>query len=225
MGQKSQYPQKFSKSDIRSFGKIGSKTKLTSEAEFNKQLKNKAEQLRQSKASSGVLPNIMDRINAGDIFDKIEKNCPVYVSDNKVNELGEAQITDKLAIVGADVKSLYPSLKNVEIARLARHAILESKISFENIDYKRALRYLYIVGGKDLLAKRNLSRISPKWLGDRGDLITVGGSKSKGDASWKDTNKDIFDSEKLRIMATVIEIAVTVVMSTHVYNFCGRIFL
>ena len=38
-------------------------------------------------------------------------------------------------------------------------------------------------------------------------------------------NTDIFESEKLRIMATVIEIAVTVVMTTHVYDFCGKIFL
>ena len=85
------------------------------------------------------------------------------------------QKVGNLAIVGADVWSLFPSLKSVESARLAIKAIPSSKVEFENIDCHRDLQYLFIVGGQKLLNKAGLGRLSPKWKGDRVDLVTVGG--------------------------------------------------
>ena len=54
---------------------------------------------------------------------------------------------------------------------------------------------------------------------------SLGGEKSKKDSSWRDTKKEIFESEKRCIVATVMEISITVVMSTHIYNFCGNLYL
>ena len=98
--------------------------------------------------------------------------------------------------------SLFPSLKNIETARLTRHAILESEIEFENINYHKALRYISIVGGKDLLKKSGLGHLAPTWLGDREDLMAVGGKKAGDGSNWRDTILDMFDIEKKRIMAT-----------------------
>ena len=81
--------------------------------------------------------------------------------------------------VGTDVTSLFPSLRNVETARMAKYAILNSNIAVENFDCKMALRYLSIVGGIELLERIGVGRLAPKWLGSRKDLITVGGKKSK----------------------------------------------
>ena len=67
-----------------------------------------------------------------------------------------------MCIVGSDVVSLFPSLKNIETGRLARHAILQSKVMIENFDYKMGLRYIKIVGGDALLNKAQLLRLSPK---------------------------------------------------------------
>ena len=89
----------------------------------------------------------------------------------------------------------------------------------------KALRYLYILGGKEFLKKVGLSRVAPRWLGDREDLISVGGAKSKGEESWKDTRKELFDFEKRKVVAYVLEAAIHVVFSTHVYKFCGKYFL
>ena len=80
-----------------------------------------------------------------------------------------------LSIVGSDVKSSFPSLSNVETARLARGAILNSKVDFENEDLHKALKYIYVVGGRDLINKVGLSRLSPRWLGERPDLLRVSG--------------------------------------------------
>ena len=54
---------------------------------------------------------------------------------------------ENMCFIGQDVKSLFPSLKCVETARLTRHAILNSNIDVENFDHQMALRYIFIVGG------------------------------------------------------------------------------
>ena len=79
--------------------------------------------------------------------------------------------------------------------------------------------------GKSFLKRIGLGRIAPRWLDDRDDLITVGGLKSKSDECWKDTNTDIHESEKVKIIAHVLESAVHVVMNTHVYKFCNKFYL
>ena len=135
------------------------------------------------------------------------------------------QKSDKLCIIGSDVVSLFPSLKNIETGRLARHAILESDVDFENFDFHMSLRYIMIVGGDALLSKAKLHRLSPKWLGKREDLITIGGSKSKDPSLWRNSEKTIFKSDKKKIVASVMDILINVVMGSHVYISGEKIFL
>ena len=73
--------------------------------------------------------------------------------------------------------------------------------------------------------KRGLSRLVPKWLGEREDLTSVGGAMSRDPKNWKDSPREIFDNEKKSIVAAVVEILVHIVMTTHVYQFCGKYFL
>ena len=75
------------------------------------------------------------------------------------------------------------------------------------------------------MSKSGLVRLTPKWRGKREDLITIGGDKPRENANWSDSRKEIFENEKRRIIATVVEILVNVVMSTHIYTFCGRFYL
>ena len=137
----------------------------------------------------------------------------------------QKQKLSDVCFVGHDVKSLFPSLKNAESARLTRYAVLQSNVDVENFDHKMALRYIFIVGGRDLISKAKLSRHMPKWLGDREDLTAVGGRKSKSEKSWKDSDRTLWPSEKKQILATLMEIMVNVVMGTHVYYFAGKFFL
>ena len=215
---------KMMKNDIRAYGKIGLKTKVKPEAEI---LMDQVEATRIDKPKVGVLPNLADRIKAGKLIDRICKNKAIPVKGNDRTKFSQKprQKPGKLAIVGADVVSLFPSLRNIETARLTRHAILDSKVDFCNVDYHKALRYISIVGGKDLLVKSGLGRLAPKWLGERQDLIAVGGKKSKDASNWHDSVLDMFSIEKKRIIATVLEIAVSVVMSSHVYKFMGHYYL
>ena len=47
------------------------------------------------------------------------------------------------------MKALFLSLRDIESARIARQAIMESGMMFQNVDYKKALRYLQVTGGKE----------------------------------------------------------------------------
>ena len=71
-------------------------------------------------------------------------------------------------ISGTYVEALYPSLRDIEAARITREAVLTSGVQFENIDYIAALRYLYLVGGKDHLCSIGLKNLVPNgWAKDQ----------------------------------------------------------
>ena len=72
-------------------------------------------------------------------------------------------------------------MRPLEAARLTRLAVMESKLEFQDVDHIKALRYLYVVGGVELLDPAGISRHTPRWLGKRSDLLTVGGNKTNQD--------------------------------------------
>ena len=124
---------------------------------------------------------------AADLIDELYGNEAILLPKRNVGRKNGQKIQKEsgLSILGADVKSLFPSLKNLETARLAKHAILTSEVNFENWDFLKALRYIYVNCGhnhasrQEYLRNNGLLRHCPKWLGDRSDLISVGGSKTQ----------------------------------------------
>ena len=216
--------REFPKHDIRSFGRIGQKLPMLSDSAVKKQQIDKVESLRNNKQAGSIIPDIGSRVKAGRVIDKMLDGQPIKLLGSQSQKTVKKQ-KPGMSVVGSDVKSLFPSLKSVESARLAKHAILKSTVQFENVDFQKALRYIYIVGGRELLEKAGLTRVAPVWRGDRDDLLAVGGKKSKDPSSWRDSKRQIWESEKRAIVATVVEIAITAVMATHVYTFGGRYFL
>ena len=49
---------------------------------------------------------------------------------------------EKLVVIGADIKSLYPSLPDVEVALICYETILRSGIRFDGIDFQKAGKYV-----------------------------------------------------------------------------------
>ena len=211
--------------DIRNFGVSGVKTNDNSGKGHKLKLKQKIETLRNKRKPDSILPDVAEKLVASSLIDELNENQPMKVESEKIPDPRPKQKDHGVAIVGADVCQLFPSLKNIETARLARYAVMHSNVDFANWDFKKALRYLYIVGGKNFLKKVGLSRVAPKWTGDRSDLLTVGGSKSNGDAGWRDSQKELYEWEKRKIIGYVVEVAVHVVTSTHIYKFCGKYYL
>ena len=52
------------------------------------------------------------------------------------------QVKGETVIVGADVKALYPSLTDIEVAILCYKTVIETNISFENINYSQVMLVL-----------------------------------------------------------------------------------
>ena len=182
--------------------------------------------MRSKDSKETKIPDIAERMKAGWVTDKLIGDDPIKLPGSKLPEsLRSKQMEEGLSIVGADVRSLFPSLQNVEAARLTRLAVLKSKVQFNDIDYHKALRYISIVGGNELIDRAGLWRVRPIWKGGRPDLITVGGDASRDETNWCDSRHDIMEHEKRMIIATAMEIGVNVAMSTHVYVFCGRLYL
>ena len=128
-------------------------------------------------------------------------------------------------IAGADVESLFPSLRDVECARIVSDAVMQSSAVFENVDYTLALKYLLIVGGRSHMRENGLGKYSPKWLGGREDLLTVGGEGFDEKQKWRNTERQLPDLVKKKIISKVLEVEVLVCMGTHVYSFGDSIFL
>ena len=86
---------------------------------------------------------------------------------------------DELIITGFDVESLYPSLRDIDVACLVRESILHSKISFEGIDFQKALCYIRIMAGAEIMKSAGLENQIPRWNGKKVESLKVTGSSGK----------------------------------------------
>ena len=69
------------------------------------------------------------------------------------------------------------------------------------------------------------SRGAPKWTGPRPDMLTVGGSSLTDGNKWTKLKRTYNEIEVRKLMARVIETAVIVCMSTHVYSFSQNLYI
>ena len=83
------------------------------------------------------------------------------VLDAKDVEAGTIQ-DEELVVIGADVKSLYPSLPDVEVALICYEAILKSGIRFEGIDFQKGGKYVAMHLTKEDQSLLPLSGILPR---------------------------------------------------------------
>ena len=127
-----------------------SQNKYNEQQVFNRKLKEKRiERVRNLKMKDTAIPKIKGKLWASRIIDEVNSNdkedgFPIPDCNNERCYLPpiQKQRTDEYCIIGTDVKALFPSLKDEECARMTRCAIMNIEIKFENINYKKAQRYL-----------------------------------------------------------------------------------
>ena len=139
--------------------------------------------------------------------------------DHKINMDGPIMVT------GFDVKSLYPSLRDIDTACIVREAIIHSDISFEGFDYNRALAYLRVLAGEEIMRKSGLSNLIPKWKGKKVDALRITGDSAKNLENWIFSSHVPTIFEEKLILGLVLEIGVLIAMGSHSYEFAGKFYL
>ena len=127
---------------------------------------------------------------------------------------------EELVVVGADVKSLYPSLPDVEVAVICYKAIMRSGIRFEGINLKTAGKYVAMHLTKEEQAMSPLAGILPRRTAKGGVRPGVSADPRKDD-SWEFKNKDMTEYEERMLIAMAVQIGVIAMMNTHQYSFNG----
>ena len=159
--------------------------KQKSLCEFSTKLKEqRIMALRKLKTRNSPLPSIKAKLWAVRLLDEIHSEAiplPGEAVNDTVNEKINIQMNESLAVVGTDVEALFPSLRDVEAAKIARQAVEESGTQFENINFDLAMKYLYVTGGASHIKEIGLEKVCPRWRGSRPDLLTVGGEALEND--------------------------------------------
>ena len=116
------------KDDIRFYGSKKAGQIFQSKRD-RKSLNDQIEKLRKSKAGE-ILPNLADRVKAGYLLDEVNGKEPIKVPKSRSTNGKPLQKAgpENVCFAGADVVSLFPSLKAVEVARLARYAVMRSDV-------------------------------------------------------------------------------------------------
>ena len=119
------------------------------------------ERVRRLKKRGTVAPNFMAKLWGSKLLDEIEgskammnkKIVDVVNDDSNEQDKRPLQMerSDETSVIGTDVEALFPSLPDIESAKVVQCAVQESDIEFNNVDYRIALICLRLVGGKDYL--------------------------------------------------------------------------
>ena len=89
-------------------------------------------------------------------------------------------MTSPMIVVGADVKSLYPSMDVKEVSRMMKEAILAAPISWEGVDLLECSRYVALNWTEDQCRKSKLRRILPRRRFNNGTKPSVKGTGPRG---------------------------------------------
>ena len=128
-------------------------------------------------------------------------------------------------VTGFDVQSLYPSLRDVDSAAIARESIIHSSLDFKGIDVQKALVYLRVVAGMESMRAAGLGNLIPRWKGKKDEALKVTGTSAKNMDSWIFANQNPTIFQIKLILGLVVEVGVLLAMGSHVYEFGGRFYL
>ena len=130
----------------------------------------------------------------------------------------------EMVIIGSDVKALYPSLSDIEVSLIVHDAVMKSNVKFDNINHRIATQYIAMHINNDELKHSDLRRVLPIRTAKAGAKPGVNADPEK-EVNWSFPKVEYTKLEKRKIVATLVQIGILVMMNTHVYGFDGKIFL
>ena len=138
----------------------------------------------------------------------------------------------RMKIIGSDVESLYPSLEAIEVAEIVYNAMLETEVSFDNINWMEGSKYITLTSTEQECRMGPLKRVLPKrrYVNGTRPGITGEDPMSKEQNSqdqWEFPNipNGLTKEEKKLLLAKVMKTAVLAIFKTHTYSFNQKFYL
>ena len=152
------------------------------------------------------------------------------VRSTEVNQEDIQDFTSPMVIIGSDVISLYPNLDVTQVSKEMETAILESEITWEEVDYLEGARYIALNWSKEECERSSLRRVLPRRRGKTGTRPGIKGAgprgRERGDQEqWIFAkNLKLTEKERKEIIATVVRIATEELFKHHYYSFGGAVY-
>ena len=148
------------------------------------------------------------------------------VLGEKNHELPPLQDIDSKPIMfGADVKSLYPNLDGVNVAKVAGDAVRSTKIKFTGINFLMLSVYLLLVMGRSEMEKAGLGSCIPnRRKGDKSQARSLSANLNRNMDMWDFQNVQYTEKKKVEMIAYMVQISVLVLISSTCYSFGGQIY-
>ena len=171
------------------------------------------------------------------LADSLEDGLEVISTEDFISRVEEANLKlaeaspDKVALVGADVKAMFPSLGAETSARIVRNVMMESSLEVSGVDYRSAAMYVRYNYTDAEIRAFGLSRVIPRrrYKQGRAPRITskeaMSGDSDKTDDKWIFPDIELTKIEERKLVAACLEIGVRTSFQNSVYTFGGRYYL
>ena len=176
-----------------------------------------------------VEENIDHNLSAED--EEVDTDEEEFLSEEviKDSQRSECKQNDDIVICGADVTSLFPSLKAKSTAKLVYESALESEISYEGIDFKEVVTYLALNLSDFEAKKSKISHLLPFRKSRRGQKPKITGlsaisAESAHDKHWQYPRLVFTEQEQKVIFAKALEIGTYTLFQNHLYQFAGKFY-
>ena len=138
----------------------------------------------------------------------------------------------RIKIIGSDVESLYPSLEAVEVAEIVYNAMIETEVSFDNINWTEGSKYITLTSTEQECRMGPLKRVLPKRRYVNGTRPGITGEdpmsrEQNSQDQWEFRNlpNGLTKQEKRLVVAKVMKTAVLAIFKTHTYSFNQKFYL
>ena len=201
-------------------------------------------------ALASEMPNSMEVISTEDALSRIdefnseeeigdalpaEEECDTdeeeFLSQQEIKESqkSENKQYNDIVICGADVTSMFPSLKSKSTSKIVFDTAAETEISFEGIDFKEVVTYLAINMSDHEIKKNKFCHLLPSRKTKRGQKPTITGysamsAESCHDRHWRYPRLVFTDQEQKLLFAKALEIGTYTLFQNHLYQFGGKIY-
>ena len=117
---------------------------------------------------------------------------------------------------GADVKSLYPNLDGVNVAKVAGDAVRGTEVKFTGINFLMLSVYLLLVMGRSEMEKAGLGSCIPnRKKGDKSQARSLSANLNRNLDMWDSDNVQYSERNKVEMIGKAVKLEESVILNIY----------